>query len=135
MEATPADIIAWSKGKALVATGSPTPPVVYGANTYAIGQANNVLAFPGLGLGVVVSGARRVTKRMLDAAAKAIARQVDSTSAGASLLPEVTDLPTISVQVAEAVYNAAVADGVATRTHGDVPGAIRDAVWRPEYTN
>lgn len=135
MEATPADIIAWSKGKALVATGSPTPPVVYGANTYTIGQANNVLAFPGLGLGVVVSGARRVTKRMLDAAAKAVARQVDSTSAGASLLPEVTDLPTISVQVAEAVYNAAVADGVATRTHDDVPGAIRDAVWRPEYVD
>lgn len=135
MEATPADIIAWSKGKALVATGSPTPPVVYDANTYAIGQANNVLAFPGLGLGVVVSGARRVTKHMLDAAAKAIARQVDPTPPGASVLPEVTDLPIISVQVAEAVYHAAVDDGVATRTHGDVSRAIRDAVWRPEYAD
>ena len=109
--------------------------MVYGDNTYAIGQANNVLAFPGLGLGVVVAGASRVTKRMLDAAAKTIARQVDSTSTGASLLPEVTDLPTISVQVAEAVHDAAVADGVATRTHADVPGAIRDAVWRPEYVD
>jgi malate dehydrogenase (oxaloacetate-decarboxylating) len=133
MEATPADVIAWSNGKALVATGSPAPPVIYNATTYTIGQANNILVFPGLGLGVGVAGAARVTKRMLDAAAKAIARQADPIPPGAGLLPDVTNLPNISVQVAEAVYHAAVADGVATNIHDNVAHAIEDTVWHPSY--
>lgn len=133
MEVTPADAIAWSDGKALVATGSPTAPVIHNGTTYAIGQANNVLAFPGLGMGVVVAGATRVTKSMLDAAAKAIAQQVDPTLPGAGLLPEVTNLPQVSVHVAEAVYRAAVADGVATQTHDDIAKAIGARVWHPRY--
>ena len=115
MEAMPADIIGWSDGKALVATGSPVAPVEYNGTTYTIGQANNVLVFPGIGLGVVVAGAQRVTKRMLDAAAKAVAQQADPTPPGAALLPDVKDLRAISTVVAEAVYHAAVEDGVATK--------------------
>jgi malate dehydrogenase (oxaloacetate-decarboxylating) len=133
MEATPADVLAWSNGKALVATGSPVGPVEYNGTTYTIGQANNVLVFPGIGLGVVVAGAKRVTTRMLDAAAKAVAGQADPTAPGAGLLPHVKDLRAVSAVVAEAVYATAVEDGVATRTHDDVGQTIRDTMWSPEY--
>ncbi|MDT5303511.1 MAG: hypothetical protein QOG79_6833 [Mycobacterium sp.] len=133
MEAMPADVIAWSDGKALVATGSPIAPVEYDGTTYTIGQANNALVFPGIGLGVVVAGAQRVTNRMLDATAKAVARQADPTTPGAGLLPDVENLRAISAVVAEAVYAAAVEDGVATKTPENVVQAILDTRWLPEY--
>ena len=133
MEAMPVDVIAQSDGKALVATGSPVAPVVYNGTTYTIGQANNVLVFPGIGLGVVVAGAQRVTKRMLDAAAKAVAQQADPTPPGAAVLPNVKDLRAISAVVAEAVYHAAVEDGVATKKPDNVVQAILDTTWVPEY--
>jgi malate dehydrogenase (oxaloacetate-decarboxylating) len=133
MEATAADVITWSKGRALVATGSPSPPVQYDGITSTISQANNVLTFPGIGLGVAMSGATRVTNRMLDAAAKAVAHQSDPTTLGAGLLPSVTDLPAISAAVTEAVYDAAVADGVARKAHDDVSRAIEDSRWHPSY--
>ena len=133
MEAMPADVLAWSNGKALVATGSPAAPVEYDGVAYTIGQANNMLVFPGIGLGVVVSGARLLTQGMLFAAAKAIAQQADPTTIGASLLPEVQNLCAISAAVAEAVYHAAVAEKVATRTHDDVTQAVHDAIWVPAY--
>jgi malate dehydrogenase (oxaloacetate-decarboxylating) len=133
MEAMPADVIAWSDGKALVATGSPVAPVEYDGTTYTIGQANNALVFPGIGLGVVVAGAQRVTDRMLDATAKAVARHADPTAPGAGLLPDVENLRAISAVVAEAVYAAAVEDGVATKTPENVVQAILDTRWLPEY--
>jgi malate dehydrogenase (oxaloacetate-decarboxylating) len=133
MEAMPADVIAWSEGKALVATGSPIAPVEYEGTTYTIGQANNVLVFPGIGLGVIVAGASHVTKRMLDATAKAVARHADPTTPGAGLLPDVENLRAISAAVAEAVYHAAVGDGVATKTPENVVQAILDTRWLPEY--
>jgi malate dehydrogenase (oxaloacetate-decarboxylating) len=133
MEAMPTDVLAWSNGKALVATGSPSGPVEYDGIAYTIGQANNMLVFPGIGLGVVVSGARLLTQGMLQAAAKAIAQQADPTTDGASLLPDVQNLCAISAAVAEAVYRAAVAEGVATRTHDDVTQAVHDAIWVPDY--
>ena len=133
MEAMPADVIGWSDGKALVAAGGPVAPVEYNGTTYTIGQANNVLVFPGIGLGVVVAGAQRVTKRMLDAAAKAVAQQADPTPPGAAVLPDVKDLRAISTVVAEAVYHAAVEDGVATKNPDDVVRAIHDTAWIPEY--
>jgi malate dehydrogenase (oxaloacetate-decarboxylating) len=133
MEAMPDDVIAWSHGKALVATGSPVTPVEYHGTTYTIGQANNVLVFPGIGLGVIVAGAQRVTNRMLDAAAKAVARHADPTTPGAGLPPDVENLRAISAVVAEAVYAAAVEDGVATRTPDNVVQAILDTRWLPEY--
>jgi malate dehydrogenase (oxaloacetate-decarboxylating) len=133
MEAMPSGVLAWSDGKALVASGSPVPPVEYNGTIYTIGQANNALVFPGIGLGVIVAGARRVTKGMLDAAAKGVAGQVDPSQSGAGLLPDVRDLRAISSVVAEAVYQAAVEDGVATKTHADVRQTIRDTMWVPEY--
>lgn len=133
MEAMPADVLAWTEGRALVATGSPVASVEYDGAPYAIGQANNALVFPGIGLGVIVAGARRVTKLMLDSAANALAQQSDPTVPGAALLPDVANLREISAAVAEAVYHAAVADGVASKTTGDVAQAIRDTMWVPEY--
>jgi malate dehydrogenase (oxaloacetate-decarboxylating) len=133
MEAMPADVLQWSDGKALVATGSPVAPVLYDGTTYTIGQANNALVFPGIGLGAIVAGARGVTKNMLDAAATAVARQADPTSPGAGLLPDVTNLRAVSAVVAEAVYHAAVKDGVATKKYDNVVQAILDTMWVPEY--
>jgi malate dehydrogenase (oxaloacetate-decarboxylating) len=133
MEAMPADVLEWSDAKALVATGSPVAPVLYNGTTYTIGQANNALVFPGIGLGTIVAGAQRVTKSMLDASAKAIARQSDPTTAGAGLLPDVTNLRAVSAAVAEAVYGAAVHDGVATKKYDNVAQAILDTMWVPEY--
>ena len=133
MEAMPADVLEWSRGKALVATGSPVDPVTYNGVTYTIGQANNAFVFPGIGLGVVVSGAQRVTKNMLDAAAKAVARQSKPGTPGAALLPDINDLRSVSAVVAEAVYHAAVQDGVATTTHDDLVQTILDTMWLPEY--
>jgi malate dehydrogenase (oxaloacetate-decarboxylating) len=133
MEARPADVLQWSDGKALVATGSPVPPVRYDGITYTIAQANNALVFPGIGLGVIVAGAQRVTKNMLGAAAKAVARQADPTSPGAELLPDVTNLRAVSAEVAEAVYHGAVEGGVATKKHDNIVQAILDAMWLPEY--
>jgi malate dehydrogenase (oxaloacetate-decarboxylating) len=133
MEAEPADVLAWSNGKALVATGSPIDPVTFNGITYTIGQANNAFVFPGIGLGVIVAGAQRVTKNMLDASAKAVARQSNPTAPGAALLPDVKDLRAISAVVAEAVYHAAAQDGVATKTHDDLVQTILDTMWLPDY--
>jgi malate dehydrogenase (oxaloacetate-decarboxylating) len=133
MEAMPDDVLAWSDGKALVATGTPVGPVEHNGTSYTIGQANNVLVFPGIGLGVIVAGALRVTNGMLDAAAKAVARLADPTTPGAGLLPDIENLRAISAVVAEAVYAAAVEDGVATKTPENIVQAILDTRWLPEY--
>jgi malate dehydrogenase (oxaloacetate-decarboxylating) len=133
MEAMPADVLQWSNGKALITTGSPVAPIEYDGTAYTIGQANNVLVFPGIGLGIIVARARTVTPGMLHAAAKAVVRQASPTSPGDSLLPDVQNLREISAAVAEAVYHAAVEDGVATRTHGDVARAVADTMWAPVY--
>lgn len=133
MEALPSDLVQWSDGKALVATGSPVAPVEHGGTTYTIGQSNNVLVFPGIGMGIIVAGASRLTQSMLHASAKAVAEQADPVALGDSLLPNVQGLRGISAKVAEAVYHAAVADGVATTTHDDVAAAIQDRMWLPVY--
>ena len=133
MEAMPADVLEWSKGRALVTTGTPVAPVEYNGIAYTIGQANNVLVFPGLGLGIIVAGARLLTQGMLHAAAKAVAQQANPKNPGDSLLPDVRDLCGVSKAVAEAVYHAAVADGAATKTHHDVGQAVRDTMWAPKY--
>jgi malate dehydrogenase (oxaloacetate-decarboxylating) len=133
IEAMPADVIAWSGGKALVAVGIPVPPVDYEGTTYQIGQANNALVYPGLGLGVIVAGASRVTAGMLVAAAQAVAGQADATAPGASLLPAVGTLRESSAITAAAVARAAADDGVATREPADPLQAARDAMWQPRY--
>ena len=133
IEAMPADVIAWSGGKALVATGIPVEPFEYEGITFTIGQGNNALLYPGLGLGVIVSGASRVTDGMLLAAAQAVANQVDPTSPGSSLLPPVENLRASSATVAVAVARQAEADGVATASHDNLIQAVQDAMWQPVY--
>jgi malate dehydrogenase (oxaloacetate-decarboxylating) len=129
----PADVIAWSKGTALVATGIPVPPVEYEGVTYQIGQANNALLYPGLGLGTIVAGASQVTPGMLLAAAEAVAGQVDVSAPGAPLVPPVENLRASSATTAVAVAQAAVADGVATWKTDNPIQAVQDAMWEPAY--
>jgi malate dehydrogenase (oxaloacetate-decarboxylating) len=133
-EAVPADLIRWTDGRALVATGSPFPPVDYRGVRYVIGQANNALIFPGLGLGVIAARATQVTDNMLAAAAHAVSGLVDTATPGAPLLPEVEAMRETSVAVAAAVARAAAADGVAGASlDGDLPSRIRALMWEPVY--
>ena len=133
IEAMPADVIAWSKGKALVAVGIPVEPVEYQGVTYQIGQANNALLYPGLGLGTIVSGASKVTDGMLLAAAEAVAGQVDVSAPGAPLVPPVSNLRASSATTAVAVAQAAINEGIATRTPASLVQAVQDAMWQPVY--
>jgi malate dehydrogenase (oxaloacetate-decarboxylating) len=133
IEAMPADIIAWSKGTALVATGLPIPPLEYGGQRYEFGQANNALLYPGLGLGTIVSGASKVTDAMLLAAAEAVAGQADVSAPGASLLPAVENLRASSATTAVAVARAAADDGVATTKADDLVQVVQNAIWEPVY--
>jgi malate dehydrogenase (oxaloacetate-decarboxylating) len=133
MEATPSDLLTWTDGRALVATGIPARPVTYKGVTYAIGQANNALLYPGLGLGTIVSRARRVSDGMLMAAARAVAGLVDARLPGASLLPHVENLRAVSAAVAVAVARAATAEGLARVELRDVVQQVQDAMWQPGY--
>ncbi len=143
-EADPGDIVRWTGGRALVATGSPFDPVTYIWTTYMISQANNALVFPGIGLGVTTIQAERITDHMLHAAAAAVAdqalRALSSAAPGAvpesgsPLLPEIDSLRDTSVAVAAAVAMAAVEDGVARRPLPDpLEESIRSAMWEAEY--
>lgn len=133
IEVMPDQALGWSRGKALVAVGIPVPPMKVHGTTYTIGQANNALLYPGLGLGTIVSGASHVTDGMLLAAAQAVASQVDASAPGASLLPSVDNLRASSATVAVAVAEAARRDGVATATHENLIQAVQDAMWQPKY--
>jgi malate dehydrogenase (oxaloacetate-decarboxylating) len=135
IEARPADIINWSKGRALIATGLPIGPFEYDGVTYRFGQANNALVYPGLGLGTIVSGASKVTDGMLHSAAEAVAGQVDVSEPGAALLPAVENLRASSATSAIAVVKAADTDGVATKKIGNTVQAVLDAMWQPAYAN
>ena len=133
-EAAPADLIRWTHGQALVATGSPFEPVDYEGTRYVIGQANNALIFPGLGLGVIAARATRVTDRMLAAAAHAVAALVDTSAAGSELLPRVESLRETSVAVATAVARAAAEEGASATDPGDhLEDRIRALMWEPVY--
>jgi len=135
-EARPADLIAWTEGRALIATGSPFEPVPYRGVSYQIAQANNALIFPGLGLGVTVCRARRVSEGMLAAAAQALAELsgAGTTAApGASVLPPVTSLRAVSAAVAAAVARAAQREGLAGVPLDDPGGQVDRAMWVPAY--
>jgi len=133
-EARPADVIEWTGGRALVASGSPFPPVDYRGTRYVIGQANNALVFPGLGLGAITARARAITDNMLSAAAHAVAGLVDAGPPGSPLLPEVAALRETSLAVAVAVTIAAAEDGVAGATlAADVHEQVRAQMWQPAY--
>jgi malate dehydrogenase (oxaloacetate-decarboxylating) len=132
-EALPADLIRWTDGRALVATGSPFPPVTHDERTYEIAQANNALVFPGLGLGVTVARATRISDRMIAAAADAVAELSNATRPGAPLLPPVEDLRMVSAAVAVAVARAAEQEGLAQATLHDPIQQVHQAMWRPDY--
>ena len=133
IEVMPSEAIKWSDGKALISVGIPVPPVPYKGVNYEIGQANNAMFYPGLGLGVIVSGAKHVTDGMLLAAAEAVASQVNPQDEGASLLPSVNNLRASSATVAVAVAKQAVKDGVATKQPENWVQAVQDAMWQAVY--
>lgn len=132
-EATPAHLLQWTGGTALVATGAPFDDVDQGGVTCRIGQANNAALYPGLGLGVIASRAAKVTDEMILAAAQAVAAQADTSTPGASLLPSNADLRTTSSIVAVDVVRTAMAQGVARATIDDPVETVRRAVWWPVY--
>jgi malate dehydrogenase (oxaloacetate-decarboxylating) len=132
-EATPANLIAWTDGRALIATGSPFGPVTHRGVTYVIGQVNNAMLYPGLCLGAVVSQARTISDGMFIAAASAVSSLVAVRQPGASLLPHIEDLRSVSMTVAVAVAEAAAAEGLARAELDDVVQQVQDAMWQPEY--
>jgi len=134
-EATPEDIYAWTEGRAIVATGSPFGEVEFAGTRHPVGQGNNAFIFPGLGLGVMLTSAKRVTPGMLTAAAEALAEYTDPARllAGA-VYPSVATMRRASKHVAVAVAQQAMADGVArVPVEGDVTEAVTAAMWEPRY--
>jgi len=132
-EVNPSDLIAWTNGRALIATGSPFGPVTYKGVTYVIAQLNNAMLYPGLGLGAIVSRANRISAGMLAAAASAVSSLVTVRQPGASLLPHIDDLRSVSVTVAVAVAETADAEGLSRVNIGDIVQEVQDAMWQPEY--
>jgi malic enzyme len=133
-EATPEDLIRWTDGRCLVATGSPFPPVEYGGRTREIGQGNNVFIFPGLGLGALTVRARSVTDGMIAAASHALAQQVTAEERARGLLfPAVSRLRSVSYAVALAVAERAIHDRVAIHTGQELEQLIASETWEPEY--
>lgn len=134
-EAKPQDVIAWTDGRALVATGSPFPAVRYGERTFVVGQANNAFVLTGIGLRTLVAEARRVTGGMFAAAARALADEVtrDDLDSG-SLFPPISALRRVTARVAEAVVATARDEGVGRAiANAEIPDAVRGAMWEPEY--
>jgi len=132
-EASPADLIAWTEGRALIATGSSFSPVTYNGVTFVIAQVNNAMLYPGLGLGTIVSRASRVSEGMFAAAAAAVSSMVTVRQPGASLLPHIDDLRTVSLTVGMAVADAAQDEGLAHTKLTDTVQQVKDAMWQPEY--
>ena len=132
-EANPADLIAWTDGRALIASGNACAPVTYKGVTYAVAQVNSAMLFPGLVLGAIVSRASRISGGMFAAAANAVSSLVIVRQPGASLLPHIDDLRSVSLTVATAVAEAADAEGLARTDLDDIVQQVRDAMWQPEY--
>ncbi|MFV0316071.1 MAG: NAD-dependent malic enzyme [Microthrixaceae bacterium] len=132
-EQTPTNILRWTDGKALVASGSPFDPVTLDGTTYRIGQANNALLFPGLGLGTIVCRASRITDAMFLAGARALAGLADPTDPGAGLLPGVERLREVSATVAVEVIRAAIDGGLNRVEVPDPIEAVETAMWSPAY--
>jgi len=134
-EATPEDLIAWTEGRALVATGSPFAPVQYRGRTITVGQGNNVFVFPGVGLGAIVSEAREVTDAMFAAAATQLAREVrDEDLARGSLFPPIQDIRRVTAAIAQAVVRVARDSGVGKAIEDErIPEAVASSMWQPVY--
>ena len=132
-EASAKDLIEWSDGKAFVATGIPADTVSYKGVDYVIGQANNALIYPGLGLGMLASEASLLTDEMIGAAAHSLSGIVDPGQPGAPVLPPFKYVADVSIKVAEAVAKKAQEQGLARAKETDMAKAVRDLKWYPEY--
>ena len=132
-EASAEDLIVWSDGKAFVATGIPSDNVIYKCVEYIIGQANNALIYPGLGLGVLASEASLLTDEMIGAAAHSLSGITDITKPGAPVLPPFKYVADVSIKVAEAVAKKAQEQGLARAQEKDMAKAVRDFKWSPKY--
>jgi malate dehydrogenase (oxaloacetate-decarboxylating) len=132
-EAAPDDLIRWTDGKGLIATGSPFDAVTYNGATYTIGQANNAMLFPGLALGTLVTRARLISDGMFTAAASTIADMVEASQLGAAILPNVANVREVSARVAIAVAEQALREGLARTKPPNAEAAVRNAMWEPRY--
>ncbi len=134
-EATAEDIIKWSDGRAMVATGIPAEPVEYNGVTYIIGQANNALIYPGLGLGSISVNASLVTDEMISSAAHSLGEFLEINVEGAAVLPPVSKLTQFSETVANAVAECAVKQGLNRVQTNDVKRTVQSLIWKPVYRN
>ena len=134
-EATAEDIIKWSDGRAMVATGIPAEPVEYNGVTYVIGQANNALIYPGLGLGSIAVNASLLTDEMISSAAHSLGEFLEINVEGAAVLPPVSKLTQFSETVAAAVAECAVKQGLNRVQTNDVKKAVKSVIWKPVYRN
>ena len=132
-EASAKDLIEWSDGKAFVATGIPSDTVSYKGVDYVIGQANNALIYPGIGLGMLASEASLLTDEMIGAAAHSLSGTVNPGQPGAPVLPPFKYVADVSIKVAEAVAKKAQEQGLARAKETDMAKAVRDLKWYPEY--
>ena len=132
-EASAKDLITWSDGKAFVATGIPSGTISYKGVDYVIGQANNALIYPGLGLGMLASEASLLTDEMIGAAAHSLSGIIDITKPGAPVLPPFEYVADVSIKVAEAVANKAKEQGLARAKETNMDKAVRDLKWYPKY--
>ncbi len=133
-EATPADLLHWTDGKALVATGSPFEPVSYGGRIFKIGQGNNVFIFPGLGLGAMLANSTVVTDEMVSAGSQAVANAITQQELDDGMLyPEISRLRDVTKQVAHAVACKAIDDGFANASRETVEASLEKDLWQPDY--
>ena len=132
-EASAKDLITWSDGKAFVATGIPSGTISYKGVDYVIGQANNALIYPGLGLGMLASEASLLTDEMIGAAAHSLSGIIDITKPGSPVLPPFKYVADVSIKVAEAVANKAKEQGLARAKETDMDKAVHDLKWYPKY--
>ncbi|GAB5469845.1 MAG: NAD-dependent malic enzyme [Rhodospirillales bacterium] len=135
IEATPADIIAWTEGRALVATGSPFQPVSFGGESYPIAQCNNSYIFPAMGLGILASGATRVSDGMFMAAAEALSSQAPALKAGeGALLPLLSEVRSLAMAIGRAVARQAQAEGLAENcSEAALEARLKTTYWQPRY--
>ena len=126
VEATPQQLIEWTKARAIVATGSPFGPVTYQGKSYPIGQGNNVFIFPGVGLGALVSGAKKITDGMFTQAAYKLAEM-------GSIYPSVQDLRKVALEIATTVFYQALKEGVAKKPPREPREMIEEKMWAPDY--
>ena len=133
LEATAQQVIEWSDGKAFVATGVPSGTISYKGVDYEIGQTNNALIYPGLGLGMLASEAKLLTDEMIGAAAHSLSGIVNPGQPGAPVLPPFQYVADVSIKVAEAVAKKAQEQGLAQAKETDMAKAVRDLKWYPKY--